>query len=165
MRWVRTWPERIPPGRSYVVDGLPRITMRDHDYAPVLGQLDGDTIIAEWDIAVSFEGIARFTEVCEARPERVHVAPYRLYPASTNSVEPVWAHRRVGRNPPWIAEGEPECDLFSFGLVYLPHLVVSKYLATDPGVSGDARFSQWHHNAGLGPVPVCWDVRPIHLHY
>ena len=59
----------------------------------------------------------------------------------------------------------PFCDLFGFGLVYLPHSIVAKYLATDPQVTGDAIFSKWHHAQGLGPVPVHWDVRPIHLHY
>jgi hypothetical protein len=139
--------------------------MTDYNYVPVLEQLDGDTVIAEWDIAVSREDIGRFTLFCQAAPELVRVAPYRLYPRSTNLPEPVWAHRRVGRNPPWIAENEPVCDLFSFGLVYLPHAVVSKYLATNPETTGDALFSQWHHGQGLGPVPVAWDVRPTHLHY
>lgn len=165
MRWVRTWPERIPAGRSYVVDGLPRIEMSGHDYAPVLGQLDGDTVIVEWDLAVSREDMDRFTSICEFAGGRVRVAPYVLYPVSTGLPEPVWAHRHVGRNPAWIKTGDLSCDLFSFGLVYLPHAIVKRYLETDPGVAGDARFSQWHHAAGLGPVPVCWDVRPVHLHY
>jgi hypothetical protein len=79
--------------------------------------------------------------------------------------EPVWAHRRVGRHPAWIKDGELTCDLFGFGLVYLPHSIVGKYLATAPETTGDALFSQWHHAQGLGPVPVSWDVRPVHLHY
>lgn len=165
MRWVRTWPERIPPGRSYVVDGLPRIEMSGHDYGPVLAQLDGDTVIVEWDIAVSAEDKARFEDFCLMTPGKVQVAPYRLYPVSTNLPWPVWAHRLNWKNPPWIVQGEPYCDLFGFGLVYLPHAVVGSYLVTDPGVVSDARFSQWHHAAGLGPVPVHWDVRAVHLNY
>ena len=165
MRWVRTWPERIPPGRSYVVDGIPKILMSGHDYAPVLAQLDGDTVIVEWDLAVSPEDIRAFENWCEIDPEEVHVAPYRLYPVSTGLPAPVWAHRRVGRASPWITKGDAECDLFGFGLVYLPLAVVRRHLDAKLGVTGDARFSQWHYGAGLGPVQVHWDVRPIHLHY
>jgi hypothetical protein len=163
--WVRTFPAEIPPGRGYVVDDLPRITMTGYNYVPVLEQLNGGTVIAEWDIAFSPEDRARFDQACGADPERVHVAPYRLYPRSTNLPEPVWAHRRAGCLPPWIGEDEPVCDLFGFGLVYLPAAVVRRYLSTGPEVTGDAIFSQWHHDAGLGPVPVHWDVRPVHLHY
>lgn len=165
MRWVRTWPDRIPEGRNYVVDQLPRIVMSGHDYAPVLAALGENTVIVEWDIAVTPEHVRAFTSACEFDPDRVHVAPYLLYPVSTGLPEPVWAHRRAGRNPAWIKKGDLGCDLFGFGLVYLPHAIVARYLATGPGVAGDARFSKWHHQAGLGPVPVHWDVRPVHLHY
>lgn len=139
--------------------------MSGHNYLPVLEQLDGDTVIAEWDIAFDFVDMAWFTARCLEDPERVRVAPYRLFPESTNLPAPVWAHRRVGRNPGWITDGEQECDLFSFGLVYLPHTVVSKYLATSPETTSDDLFSRWHHRAGLGPVPVAWDVHAVHLHY
>jgi hypothetical protein len=139
--------------------------MADYNYVPVLQQLDSDTVIVEWDIAVDAIDIIRFSAACLLEPDRVLVAPYRLFPISTNLPETVWAHRKATGHPPWITEGEPECDLFSFGLVYLPLAVVQKHLATDPGVTGDSRFSQWHHAAKLGPVPVHWDVRPVHLHY
>lgn len=165
MRWVRTWPAKIPEGRAHVVDRLPRIVMEDYNYVLPLALLGGDAIIIEWDLAISREDWTTFTLACLADPDRVRVAPYRLYPKSTNLPEPVWAHRRVGRNPPWITEDDQECDLFGFGLVYLPRTVVSKYLATSPEVTSDALFSKWHHAEGLGPVPVSWDVRPIHLHY
>jgi hypothetical protein len=148
-----------------VVDGLPRIEMSGHNYLPVLEQLDGDTVIVEWDLAVSREDTARFTAACQASPGRVRVAPYKLYPISTNLQAPVWAHRRVGRNPPWITPADQECDLFGFGLAYLPHMIVKEYLETGPEVSSDALFSQWHHTVKLGPVPVCWDVQPVHLHH
>jgi hypothetical protein len=165
VRWVRTWPAKIPTGRAHVADLLPRIEMTGYNYVPVLEQLDGDTVIVEWDLAVSYEDRALFTAACLAEPDRVRVAAYRLYPRSTALPEPVWAHRRWGRHPGWITEGEPFCDMFSFGLVYLPHAIVGKYLATGPEVTGDSIFSQWHHDQGLGPVPVAWDVQPVHLHY
>jgi hypothetical protein len=143
VRWVRTWPADIPAGRSYVVDDLKRIVMDSYNYVPVLEQLDGDTVIIEWDLAVSFEDKGRFTALRE----------------------PVWAHRMPHRLPPWITEADQECIWFSFGLVYLPHMIVTRYLATGPEVTGDALFSQWHHAQGLSPVPVHWNVRPVHLHY
>lgn len=156
----------IPVGRAYVSDLLPRIEMSDYNYVPVLEQISGkNTVIVEWDLAVSFEDRAAFQRACWSQPDRVHVAPYRLYPVSTNLSEPVWAHRRVGQQPPWIYTNERLCDLFGFGLVYLPATVVTRYLATSPEVTGDSIFSQWHHREGLGPVPVHWDVRPIHLHH
>lgn len=164
MKWVRTFPAEIPAGRGHVVDGLPRILMSGYNYVPVLERLGGDAVIVEWDLAVSYEDRERFTGICEADPGRVHVAPYTLYPVSTSLPAPVFAHRRVGRNPPWI-DCDEVCDLFGFGLVYLPHAVVRRYLATMPEVTGDAVFSRWHHGEGLGPVPVHWDVRPVHLHY
>jgi hypothetical protein len=148
-----------------VVDGLYRIEMRDYNYVPVLSQLDSDTVIIEWDLAVELADITRFTSACQADPGRVRVAPYRLYPRSTNLPEAVWAHRKVATHPAWITEADQECELFGFGLVYLPHEIVRQYLATSPEVTGDAIFSQWHHAQGVGPVPVSWDVRPIHLHY
>jgi hypothetical protein len=166
--WVRTFPAEVPAGRSFVVDRLPRVTMAGYDYMPVLdrlGRADGGTVIVEWDIAFSPEDRAAFDSAIAADPQRVHVAPYRLYPRSTNLPAPVWAHRAAGRLPPWIGDGEPVCDLFSFGLAYLPAAIIRRYLATRPEVTGDAVFSQWHHDAGLGPVPVHWDVRPVHLHY
>ena len=102
MRWVRTFPAEIPEGRSHVVDGLPRIEMADYNYVPVLEQLGEDTVIVEWDLAISFEDRDRFTELCAADPDRVHVGAYRIYPVSTNLAEPVWAHRKVARLPPWV---------------------------------------------------------------
>jgi hypothetical protein len=77
----------------------------------------------------------------------------------------VWAHRVVSRNPPWVNEWDDWCDWFSFGLVYLPHALIREYLTSEPDTTGDTLFSQWHYRAGHGPVPIHWDVRPIHLHY
>jgi hypothetical protein len=78
VKWIRTWPERIPPFRGYVVDMMERAVM-DTDYFPVLAALDTDTVIIEWDLAVSLEDMLAFTAACEADPGTVRVAPYRLY--------------------------------------------------------------------------------------
>lgn len=78
----------------------------------------------------------------------------------------MWAHRQaIPAGGGWVSDGEPVCDLFGFGLVYLPLGLVRCYLATRPEVTGNAEFSRWHHEHGHGPVPIHWDVRPVHLHY
>jgi len=170
VKWARTWPASIPPGRSYVTDQLPRIVM-DGDYRPVLASLEQDTVITEWDLAVSLEDMLAFTAACEADPGTVRVAPYRLYHRKRDGQPvPVWAHQSAWHYAPLtgrhIGDGEPACDWFGLGLAYLPLAVVQKFLASGPARPvTDKTFSQWHHDAGLGPVPVEWGVRPVHLHY
>lgn len=166
MKWIRTFPAEIPPGRSYVVDGLQRVLMDGYNYVPVFEQLDDDTVIVEWDLALSPDDMAKFTWHCMTQPNRAHVAPYRLYPRSTALPDPVWAHRQaIPAGGGWVSDGDPVCQLFGFGLVYLPLGLVRSYLATRPDVTGDSEFSRWHHEHGHGPVPIHWDVRPVHLHY
>lgn len=159
---VRSWPAVIPAGRGYVTDILPRAVMDNHDYRPVLDGLDDDVIIAEWDIAFGLEDIERFAAACEAEPGKARVAPYRLYPASTGLASPVWAHRDIDGT--WISDGEPACDLFGFGLVYLPLAIVRQHLTDTHGAVSDDTFSRWHHRR-YGPTAVQWDVRLTHLHY
>ena len=164
--WIRSWPERIPAGRNYVVDGIERAVM-DRNYVPVLRSLTCDTILVEWDLAVSAEDRARFAAIVEHDRDRVQVAPYRLYPVSTLLPGPVWAHRR-GRHSlalSWISEGDSWCDWFGFGLIYLPLQVVRCYLASGEAWCTDASFSAWHQRHVGDLVPVHWDVRPVHLHY
>jgi hypothetical protein len=165
MRWIRTFPASIPDGRSYVTDTLDRAYMNDYNYVPVFEQFTDDTVITEWDLAFGPETMAAFTAHIAADPGRVHVAPYRLYPRSTGLPEPVWAHRHAAGGVRWVSEGDPECDWFSFGLAYLPLVIVRAYLATRPERTGDSLFSRWHHETAGARVPVHWDVRPVHLHY
>ena len=140
----------------------------DGDYLPVLSQLEQDTVVVEWDIAVSREDIAVFTAACEAEPSRVRVAPYRIYLQSADGLVARWAHQSAyfRRESRWfISEGEPECRWFGLGLVYLPLAVVRAFIESDPvRPVTDTSFSVWHHDA-FGLVPVEWPVRPVHLHY
>lgn len=172
MRWVRSWPRFRDGGcqvwtRANVTDPLSDVLTMDRDYREVLAQLDGAAVIVEWDLAVSCEDRARFDLLCEAQPDAVHVAPYLLYPTSTGWPRPVWAHRRVEgpRSYRWIVTAEAECDLFGLGLAYIPAEVRTRALAEIDGAIADDSLSLWHYAAGLGPVSVAWDVRPIHLHY
>jgi hypothetical protein len=169
LKVVRSWPETIPPGRRFVDDGLERLVMADYDYATALGRITEDVVLLEWDIEIDPAGLDRFVVAARAQPDRVVVAPYRLYPPSTGLDGPVWAHRRADNA--WIGDGEPTCALFGFGMVYLPVMLIRRYL-TD-GLFGyglpypryfDSAFSRWHHENVRRQVPVLWDVCPEHLH-
>lgn len=188
MRWVRSWPAGdVPPGRAHVVDELPRLVIADYDYTP-LGALDDDVCLIEWDMALSLEDRLAFERSVSIAPAHVLVAPYRLYLLG----QPVWAHRRVFSNyrTRWVMTGETHCELFSFGLIYLPRALVRAFLAAPapergrwpdvkPGDYTDSRFtdqtfSTWHlfrsskehYHELLAPrVRIAWHVNPVHLHY
>ena len=169
MKVLRSWPEVVPSNRAYVVDQLPRLIMKDYDYR-LLGDVDDDVLLLEWDIAVDPEGLGRFIERIRSAPERVLVAPYRLYTSSEHSHplrEPIWAHR-VYDGPHrmrWVTEGDPVCHLWGLGMTYLPKAVISAFLSAWPGHFSDGALSGWHHRNVCEDVPIAWDVRPIHLHY
>lgn len=179
MRWVRSWPRVIPPGRAYVVDDMERIVLDDYDYTP-LGKIDEDVIVIEWDMALSREDRDRFARIAERHPRRVIVAPYKLYHVAD---QPVWAHRLVDRHgrESWVQGGETYCDYFGFGLIYLPRELVRAFLAAPAPERGrspfllpsqsytdsrfhDQTFSVWLSRAG-DMAHIAWDVRPVHLHY
>lgn len=185
MKLVRSWPQRIPEGRiGYVIDDMPRLLIDRYDLRP-LGDIDDDVLLLEWDLAVGREDLLTFAgRACEY-PERVMVAPYRLYPdGNPGLTEPIWAHRRFrdGIVPgqwvqirldvlPHIREGEPFCHLFGLGMIYLPRRLVRRfideYCTRNPQASfDDHNFAEWHfHHAEQPEVPVTWDIRPVHLHY
>jgi hypothetical protein len=168
VRTVRSWPKEIPPGRRYVDDDLDRLVMADYDYATALAGIQGGLVLLEWDIRVDQPSLERFAAAAEERPDRVMVAPYLLHRPSTGLDAPVWAHRRA--DGAWIDEGESACALFGFGMIYLPAGLVDRYLTE--GLFGyglpypqyfDSAFSRWHHENVRPQVPVCWDIRPVHL--
>lgn len=154
-------------GRRYVHDPTIERVPMDSDYRPVLMQFAEPIVIIEWDLAISQEDRARFDAVAQADPDSVQVAPYRLYPVSTGLPRPVWAHREV-EGPGdyrWIEYQAAWCNLFSFGLVYLPAELGLRYVDETTGRASDATFSLWHFANVCKRVPVHWNVRPIHLHY
>lgn len=170
--WVRSWPNReahyLPMmGRRFVWDPFtPRVEM-DHDYRPLLAGLDASTVIVEWDIAFGADDAALFERYCLEDPNIVHVAPYYVYPASTALRDKVWVHRIAKGQTPyrWTTRDDSSCDLFGFGMVYLPLQTIRDYLSETDEITTDATFSLWHYNTGRGSVPIHWDVRVIHLHY
>jgi hypothetical protein len=170
VRLIRSWPQQIPPHRSYVQDDLERLVMTDHDYR-VLAGLDDDLVLLEWDIAVGQEELRAFIARVRADPTAVLVAPYRLYEAhSGRPSKPAWAHRRFVRGDmftEFISPGDEFCHLFGFGMVYLPRDLVRRYLADNADEQfNDVRFSSWHYRHSDRPnVPIMWDARPVHVHY
>jgi hypothetical protein len=163
MRWVRSWPATIPAGRAHVVDEMPRLVIADYDYRP-LASVQDDVCLLEWDVALDPADARRFERTAGQEPDRVLVAPYRLHLPG----EPwAWAHRRVlcdGRHG-WVHSGEPTCDYFGFGCIYLPWSLVSRFLRERAGEPlNDETFSKWHREAIARPVAIDWSIRPVHLH-
>ncbi|MDG4784348.1 hypothetical protein O7626_00475 [Micromonospora sp. WMMD1102] len=173
MRLIRSFPTTVPPGRAHVVDGIERLLLERYDYTP-LGDIDDDVLLIEWDLAVGQEQLLAFAERAAGQSEDVLVAPYRLYAGNYTSRslrETVWAHRRW---PDYrhVATGDPVCNIFGFGLTYLPRKLVRGYLdaraaASDGNTWGfsDGSFSGWHHRCVKPNVPIAWDVQPVHLNY
>lgn len=189
MKWIRTFPAKIPDNRSYVVDNIP-IAYMDKNYLIVLENLIDDTVIVEWDIAFGQEDIETFEKHISDSPNIVHVAPYMLYASGSSLGVPgtakksEWAHRKIANVPAeilgsmvdtpiegsiktsqFISRQDNECDFFAFGMIYLPLGVVQKYLATEPAFVNDCEFSEWHSKTIKTKVPVHWDVHAVHLHY
>jgi len=177
MKLVRSWPAVIPEGRAYVVDDIPRFIMggegnREFDYRGLV-DLDDDVVVIEWDIAVGGEQLATFMARAKAEPDRVRVAPYLLYRGGRDGRPqvPFYVHRiRTRENRGWVKEGDPVCQYFGFGLVYLPADLIRRFVAqmapTPKAHFGDTEFSQWHmRNVKPIDVPIDWECKATHLHY
>lgn len=178
MRVVRTYPylnRETLEGRSRVEDELPRCFIHSYDNTPLL-DFEDDVVILEWDIAVSREDLRLFCEIASDSPDHVMVAPYKLYPPTDARLPDVgvWAHRKV-INPAtlqmsWITHADLTCDIFSTGMAYLPQKVMQGFAAdrefniVDKRMT-DANLSIWHYRNVKEPVPICWAVNPVHLHY
>lgn len=170
MRLLRSWPRRVPEGRNYVNDTIERLVIDNHKYE-ALENVDDDVLLLEWDIAVGQEELAAFAERARREPDRVLVAPYRLYVTSFKSLplpKPVWVHRYAdGRH---VETDAPFCHWFGLGMTYLPKALVRGYLEAMrannwAGGFDDTGFSAWHWRTQQVEVPITWDIRPVHLHY
>ena len=170
MKFVRSWPEKIPPQRCYVEDTLPRIVTPNYDYR-CLGEMNDDILLIEWDIAVDRIELEQFIERARSTPDDVLVAPYRIYTPTAraeNLPKPIWVQRRYSEDEStmrFVDDYEPTCHLFGLGLVYLPNAIIQAFLDDWPGHFNDAAFSGWHYRNVKKEVPIMWDVRPVHLHY
>lgn len=171
MKLLRSWPAVVPDGRAYVHDNVERLVMEDYDYR-LLDDVDDDVLLIEWDIAVDKEQLQTFAARARSTPERVLVAPYKLYHFSSDRDRPtpVWAHRKYVGTPETgqlvhVDEHDPVCHLWGLGLTYLPRWIVRRFLDEWPGTLSDGAFSGWHYRHIEQDVPIAWDVRPVHLHY
>ena len=170
MKLIRSWPAVVPPNRAHVVDDIPRHVMHDFSYRGLADYRD-DILLVEWDMAVSAFFFMRFRVRVAADPTKVLVAPYRIYESTTKPTPlpggPKWVHRKyVGAKASlrWVQEGDPDADLWGLGLTYLPRRIIREFMDFWPGHFNDGAISGWHFDR-YGPVPIAWDVRPVHLHY
>jgi hypothetical protein len=187
MKIRRSWPAKIPEGRTgYVVDALPRFEVDNYDVRG-LAELDDDVLLLEWDIAIGKDQLRAFVDRVKQEPARVLVAPYRVYHEGGSGRlfnPPKLIHRRflpgVATPGTWlqirednareVQEGE-SCHLFGLGMVYLPkwllHGFRDDYLQRNPlAALNDELISEWHfHHAEDPEVPITWDIWPVHLHY
>jgi hypothetical protein len=185
MRMLRSYPigyrEQFDrKGRMWVEDhATERFMNNDYDYTR-LGDYDDDILLIEWDKAASKEHLDQMAKTAAADPHTIKVAPYLLY---ERRPVPVWAHRRVDEDGTerWINSYELECELFGFGLIYLPRDLIRAFLAAPKETRGtpigveperytdyrfiDQTFSMWHYRTFKRSVDVLWAVRPVHLHW
>jgi hypothetical protein len=181
LRLIRSWPAAVPEHRAHVVDGCERLVMDSFDYSP-LADYDDDILLIEWDIATTAEDLLFFAADARRDPSRVLVAPYRLYAAPGGDLERKWSGHMNADGGFWVhlrydgllmepvATGDPFCQTFGFGLTYLPRDLIRGYVEAARRFPllrklNDTSFSLWHHNHIQRDVPICWDVRPVHLHF
>lgn len=158
MKVLRSFPADGPvPGRAYVQDYMPRLLNRGFDYMGLKDYHD-DIVLVEWDIAVSRPDLDRF--VANAKGDWPIVAPFL---ARDGSHYMHWREEGDGLRP--IRKGEPDCDLFAFGLVYFPAWVIRDYPAGYGGSSilSDGSLPRWLQERERRPVPVDWSVTVVHL--
>lgn len=170
--WLRAVPPGGPAdwlqhGRPFVVDDTPRAVVWDYDYRDALRQLDAGGVILDWDIAISPEQRSKLSDAISAQPEQVCVVPYRLYPRSTGLDQVVWSPRRAegGGGWRWVTEADDVCDLFGFGCTYVPGWLARRSVAEIAGRISDWEISYLHWRIGAGPIPIRWDIAPVHIHY
>lgn len=174
MRLIRSFPATIPFGRSYIVDDAERHLNEDYSYRGLAAYGD-DLIHLDWDMAVGREDLEHFAEHAREEPDRVLVGPQRVDVGDGRRglTRPMWNMRRylgpdrmVGSVP-----GDEECDLYGFGLVYLPGKLLRAFedhwrAELDAGTVrfDDTGFAGWT-STEVGPARMCWHVHPVHLHY
>jgi hypothetical protein len=189
VKLIRSWPANPPKGRARVEDGIERFLMDKGDYRG-LADYDDDILLVEWDIAVNRDELVHFIEHALQEPERPLSAPVKFFrhspygslhpwPDGVDSVWPLMHWRGEGTRPgpnaggpdlpgsrTEIAKvGEPTCNGFTFGLVYLPRELVRAHEEAWDGRIFDHSFSAWHFYNVRPDVRICWEVRPSHLHY
>lgn len=145
------------------MDGLPRLVTNGPDYATVTANQPWPTVdpgfcMLEWDVALAAPDRAVFAAQALRRPGRVLVADYPIYPVGG---PPAGTCRDLNGGP---AKGGRFAELFSTGCIYFPQTMLEHWWTEQAGNPfTDRTFAVWHH-AHYGPVDVCRDVHPQHLH-
>jgi hypothetical protein len=173
MLLVRSWPLDPPEGHPRVFDDAERLYNTDYDYSG-LAEYGDDILHLDWDVAVHREDALAFAAMAAQEPQRVLVAPVRVYPDSRRGLAgPLWAAKRYeGNGMRYVTDGEPTCHIFGFGMVYLPGALLRRFvdefaadLATRRVKLDDVAFSGWHHHNVEPEARIDWDVRPVHTNY
>jgi hypothetical protein len=170
---VRSWPSSAHHSHACVKDTMTRVAVSDYNYWN-LTKLTKDVIHLDWDVAVSPEMLEQFAAYAKADRERVLVVPMYMYPGSYSGLEvrsgnrPIWNVYQKLDKAPWQRECEPgeyTCDLFGFGMVYIPWIWLDKFAEQSKDQTlTDGNFAEWY-NSVQGPTPVCWDIFPVHLNF
>lgn len=172
MRLIRSFPDPIPAGRNYVVDDAPRLVNTGYDYRGLVGI--GDSVIhLDWDQAISRSDLITFARRARQHPDRVLVGPTHQREAAGRSGAQ-WncmSYQDGGQSLRYVARGDATCDLFGFGMVYLPADLLWQFdedyrAELDAGIIrfNDMSFAGWHHRR-IGPAEIEWDINVVHLHY
>lgn len=177
MNYFRSFPQVIPPYRRYVVDELPKLTIRHADLRTATEGLDvlgsESFTLLEWDIVVEPCYLAKWEAYIAGHPDEIVVAPYVLYPISTGHPAPMYAHTTLNNGVSYmggqtaVMSGDRYCDFFSFGMIYFPWVIWSNFLKFSPGTAwNDTEFSIWHWEYyKRRQTRILWEVRTVHLHW
>jgi hypothetical protein len=129
------------------------------------GRRTDGMVILDGDVAVDLLDVAAMRASIHVKPDAVHVAPVRLWPASTHDGSWHWAHWNT----------EPTQDLydghvrrFSFCFTYLPRPLIDRCIQqglegwTFPHVDRLVSLQAQQAKTPVIVVPAC---TPKHLHF
>ena len=124
-----------------------------------LRDITDDIVLIEWDVAVDKRNLVRFAALAEGRDWPV-VAPH--YKVEGDTIH--WVHFWKGQP---VQPGDPECDQFAPGLVYLPGGLLRDCPLSDKWspVMNEGVISRYlRSRPDWRPVPIAWDITTVHLH-
>jgi hypothetical protein len=178
MKLVRSWPKKPPDNHPRIYDNCERVYIETVDYRPLL-QLNDDVLHLDWDVSAGQDAVKAFARKCKAEPELVRVAPTMSYPTrqrrwhsapGTPHRYMIWAIGDDGKTKIELPEGSPECNISSFGMIYLPQWTIAGFCAAlefngygDKFI--DVNFCYWYYRETGRAIPVDWDTHTIHINF
>jgi hypothetical protein len=137
----------------------------------------GQIVIVEQDVYCPEVSRRVFEAAINADPCSIQVVPYFVYPRSTALSNPVFIHRVVVEHgegkllrAKWIEFGDRECDLYGFGLTYIPEPIFWETIkCCDAGQYDyptlDSAFSWITFQKGL-KAKIVWEALGVfHFHF